>query len=137
MDSASLIGLVTALGVGTVIPQLASGLIKHLGGRFEAERTINADALAQRDSAWSHALEVERRCEVREVEAWARVERAEAAADREAASRRRLQEYASLLRSTMVECCGVRAADLPSWPDAKDCPLNQGHRSGDLPPATD
>lgn len=84
-----------------------------------------ANALAQRDSAWMHSIEVERRCEQRDREAWARVERAEELADREAAARRRLQEYSGQLRAVMVERCGLRAADLPRWPDVSACPLNQ------------
>lgn len=125
MSTSDILAIITALGIGTAIPQLVGGVVKHLSGRFETERTLNADALQQRDSAWAHALSVERRCEAREVEAWARVERAEETADREAAARRRIQEYASLLRSTMVECCGLCASDLPSWPDVHGCPLNE------------
>ena len=118
MDSATIIALVTALGLGSAVPALVNGLMARLSGRAAEARARDADALAMRDDAWEWAQRVQ-------AEADERVERAEAVAERrrldmdcQAARADRLQEYAAWLRALLVGA-GMPPADLPPWPDAK------------------
>lgn len=45
------------------------------------------------------------------------VEKARKATDREARRRRKVEEFASLLRRMLIEAPGVNTADIPPWPE--------------------
>lgn len=36
-----ILALIAALGLGSIVPKLADGVAKHIGGKFEAERALN------------------------------------------------------------------------------------------------
>lgn len=49
-----------------------------------------------------------------------------------------MQEYASKLRSTMIERCRIAIGDIPQWPGAPECPLNTPPpQAPEAQPATD
>lgn len=118
MDSTFIIALITALGLGSVIPALTNAVITQLSSRTAQEQARDAGALAMRDDAWQWAHRIQE-------EAEERIERSEAmtsrrCAERDAESQRalRLQEYAAWLRTLLIGA-GMGLDELPPWPDAK------------------
>lgn len=107
MDTGStplILGVLSALGAGTLLSTLASGAMRHLSGHSERERARNADALSQRDQAWA-----ERNAER------ARADLAESEARGAWTCARIYQEYASLLRRMLIEG-GTPVGDIPPFP---------------------
>lgn len=91
MDAASLIQILGATGFSGVVVVIATGVTQHFTGSHDRKRVKARDIVAQRDAA-------------------------EARADHEAATRRRIEEYASMLRRDCVDH-GVTPEDLRPWPD--------------------
>lgn len=120
MDATVIVALITALGLGSVIPALTTETINRMSGRSRAERiqAHNTGALAMRDDAWEWAHRIQE-------EAEERIERSDSAADRcrserdtEAQRALRLQEYAAWLRTLLIEA-GTDPSELPAWPDSE------------------
>ena len=88
----ALAGLATALGLGTIVPTLARGLLAHLTGAAERERS--RIQTAEHDRA-----------------------RADERASRAVAASHEWREYAFVLRALLIERCGMDRADLPARPD--------------------
>lgn len=110
MDAQTLATILGAGGVGFLAQQLFTGVRGLLDGRHQREKEQNVDALTQRDSA------------VRERDA------SDRARAQEASARRRVEEYASLLRRMLIEQCGIEPARLPPWPavDQRPAPPDDG-----------
>ena len=99
MDAATIAALIGAGGLTVLAPQIFTGIRGLIDGRHQREKQEAVDALSQRDAA------------VRERNQAERVRSAEAS------RRRRVEEYASLLRRTLIETCGIEPGQLPPWPD--------------------
>lgn len=105
MDTAQIWATVlTAVGAGAILRELAAGLVKWLTGSAGRERGRNADLVTQRDDAYA-------RLQAAEV----RADEADARADAEARKRRLVAEYASALRRDCVEH-GMTPEGLRPWP---------------------
>lgn len=89
--------LISAAGVGAVLPKLFDIIAKAIGGKVGRER----DGVAY-----------ERK--LRQL--------AEDDADKEATKRRKMQEYASQIRIIVMEECGVAEHRLPPWPEENTIP---------------
>ncbi len=86
----TVVAIITALGLREVIPRLVEGAVRHWTGRATRERSRVDELVQERD-------------------------RAEDERDRQARWRRKLQEYASQIRSLLIER-GVRPEEIPPWP---------------------
>lgn len=84
--------LATAFGVGSVIWPAAKHVYRLLTGRAQQVRSDVDKAHEQ-------------------------VEKARKATDREARRRRKIEEFASLLRRRLIEAPCVETADIPHWPE--------------------
>ena len=114
-NSPIVLGILSALGIGAILKEVASGAMRHITGRSERERKVNADALSQRDDAWRHAAEERRHTEEERdlrLQAEASVRAAEKAL-------RVISEYASSLRRLLIEHTDLTEKDLPPWPDTR------------------
>lgn len=111
-NSPLVLGILSALGIGAVLKEVASGAMRHLTGRSERERKVNADALSQRDDAWKHADEERKHAD---EERALRVQ-AEAATRAAEKTLRVVSEYASALRRRLTE---LGDKDIPPWPDTR------------------
>lgn len=98
MDAATIAALIGAGGLTVLAPQIFSGIRGLIDGRHQREKAEAVDALSQRDAAVRERIEADR---------------ARAA---EASHRRRVEEYASLLRRMLIETCGISPDRLPPWP---------------------
>lgn len=99
MDAATIAALIGAGGLTVLAPQIFAGIRGLIDGRHQREKAEAVDALSQRDAA------------VRERNA------ADRARATEARRRRRIEEYASLLRRRLIESCGMAPDQIPPWPD--------------------
>lgn len=92
-------------GIGAILLTGVKGLMDWLNGKHGREKARNRDVLDQRNDAWAERD--------RERE---RADKERARADREATRKRQISEYASTLRSMLIEL-GVDHKDLPPWPE--------------------
>lgn len=108
--TANVVGIVSALGGGTVVTLLVQAIIRGVTGRAGRELS---------------AVEYERKLR-REAEK--RADEAERALDHEATARRKQAEYSSTLRRQMIEH-GIPIREIPEWPvDAATMPRAEARR---------
>lgn len=104
MDSQTWAAIFGAGGLGAVLLTLVKGILDWLSGKHSREKDRNVDILAQRNDAWKERDAERKRANCERIRA-----------DAEHRRRRQLSEYASELRSLLLEK-GVPTDDLPDWP---------------------
>ena len=126
MTASDVAGILTALGVGTLLPMIIKGVGRWITGRAGRQRDAVADERRRADAA-------EKWADRRVAAADARADEAQERADMEARNRGRIAETAAEYRRTL-QLNGIDPDDVEPWPALeKTIPRHQLNHETETP----